>query len=84
MGKISKSQAIEKIAKIIEECDTIKDNCNKVLQYILEDDDRWSPHAVVQNTTPINSSWPNVKNCIRNCKKCHARCLYRKEQPEST
>ena len=84
MGKISKSQAIETIAKIIEECDTIKANCNKVLQYILEDDDRWSPQAVVQHDTPINSSWPNVKNCIRNCKKCNARCLHRKEKHEST
>lgn len=84
MGRVSKTQAIETIAKIIEECDTIKNNCNKVLQYILEDDDRWSPQAVVQNSTPINSSWPNVKNCIKNCKKCHARCIYRKEKPEST
>jgi hypothetical protein len=24
--------------------------------------------------------WPKVTNCPRNCKKCQAKCLYRKEQ----
>ena len=26
--------------------------------------------------------WPNLSNCIRNCKKCHGKCLYRKEPYE--
>lgn len=24
--------------------------------------------------------WPNITNCSKNCRKCTARCLYRKEQ----
>lgn len=31
------------------------------------------------------NGWPSVTNCIRNCKKCFARCLYRKEEnPEQS
>lgn len=29
--------------------------------------------------------WPSFTNCIRNCKKCFAKCLYRKEEnPEQS
>ena len=31
---------------------------------------------------PTELEWPNLQNCIRNCKKCHGRCLYRKEPYE--
>lgn len=26
-----------------------------------------------------DNNWPNASNCLRNCKRCQARCLYRKE-----
>ncbi len=26
--------------------------------------------------------WPNLSNCIKNCKKCHGKCFYRKEPYE--
>lgn len=34
-----------------------------------------------QEQTPINfaNSWPSATNCKRNCKICHAKCMYRKE-----
>lgn len=28
---------------------------------------------------PSFDNWPNAINCLRNCKKCQAKCLYRKE-----
>ena len=28
----------------------------------------------------FQTSWPNVSDCIRNCKNCQARCLFRKEK----
>ena len=38
-----------------------------------------------QETNYSFNGWPSVKNCIRNCKKCFARCLYRKEEnPEQS
>ena len=30
----------------------------------------------------VEWEWPNLSNCIRNCKKCHGKCLYRKEPCE--
>lgn len=40
------------------------------------------------NFTEDFYGWPNITNCPKNCKKCQARCLYRKEQfqdePEET
>lgn len=38
-----------------------------------------------QETNYSFNGWPSVKNCIHNCKKCFARCLYRKEEnPEQS
>lgn len=31
---------------------------------------------------PAEWEWPNLSNCIRNCKRCHGKCLYRKEYEE--
>lgn len=28
-------------------------------------------------------NWPNAVNCLRDCKKCQVRCLYRKESYSS-
>lgn len=33
-----------------------------------------------QETNYSFNGWPSVTNCIHNCKKCFARCLYRKEE----
>lgn len=30
----------------------------------------------------VEWEWPNLSNCIRNCKKCHGKCFYRKEPYE--
>ena len=31
---------------------------------------------------PVEWKWPNLSNCIKNCKKCYGKCLYRKEPYE--
>jgi hypothetical protein len=31
---------------------------------------------------PIEWEWPNLSNCIKNCKKCYGKCSYRKEPYE--
>lgn len=31
---------------------------------------------------PVEWEWPNLSNCIKNCKKCHGKCFYRKEPYE--
>jgi hypothetical protein len=31
---------------------------------------------------PTGWEWPNLSNCIRNCKKCPGKCFYRKEPYE--
>lgn len=38
-----------------------------------------------QETNYSFNGWPSFTNCIRNCKKCFARCMYRKEEnPEQS
>lgn len=34
------------------------------------------------NNTNSFSGWPSASNCIKNCKMCFAKCLYRKEDCE--
>lgn len=31
---------------------------------------------------PVEWEWPNLSNCIKNCKKCQGKCFYRKESYE--
>lgn len=31
---------------------------------------------------PVEWEWPNLSNCIKNCKKCLGKCFYRKEPYE--
>lgn len=39
-----------------------------------------SVDSIISSTTDING-WPtNITNCIRNCKECFGKCLYRKEK----
>ena len=33
----------------------------------------------IKPETPSFDDWPKVTNCTRVCKKCQAKCLYRKE-----
>ena len=33
----------------------------------------------IEPETPSFDDWPKVTNCTRDCKKCQAKCLYRKE-----
>ena len=29
---------------------------------------------------PVEESWPNLSNCLHDCKNCTGRCIYRKEE----
>ena len=31
----------------------------------------------------LNTQWPKLTNCHRNCKNCFAKCIYRKEPNEA-
>ena len=37
-----------------------------------------NPEEIKENSQ--FSGWPNASNCLRNCKICQAKCLYRKER----
>ena len=38
--------------------------------------------AMQKELQPVEWEWPNLSNCIKNCKKCHGKCFYRKEPYE--
>ena len=48
------------------------------------DTDKWARKILGYDfeQNPVEGEWPNLSNCIRNCKKCHGKCLYRKEPYE--
>jgi len=48
------------------------------------DTDKWARMILRYDfeQKPSEWEWPNLSNCIRNCKKCHGKCLYRKEPYE--
>jgi len=41
-----------------------------------------TPQEIAVGGNELILSWPKISNCIRNCKKCYAKCLYRKEKNE--
>lgn len=50
--------------------------------------DKWSKdenHETNHSSEWTFNGWPSFTNCIHNCKKCFAKCLYRKENnPEQS